>query len=124
MVWSELQSLHWSVWFQKQVPLQSSALAQNQPGGTFGYAANRFRIEGRNKPPRQGYYSTGRRKHNPSGGRQCKFPEGRSSAKETTPSDCRRAQAIIYADEKEMGEKKEEYSRAKVVAVSNHTMSS
>jgi hypothetical protein len=80
---------------------------QTTIGGTFGYAANRFRVEGRKKSARQGYCSTRRGKHNPSHCRQERnFDERCKITKKAPPSDCGRAQAIINADEKAMvGEK-------------------
>jgi hypothetical protein len=85
-----------------------SCLIIDSKGGKFGYAANRLRTEGRKKPPGQGYCSARRSKHQPA----CRsskhnFQERHSSAQETSPSDCRRAQTAIRAHEKTLGGEKE-----------------
>jgi hypothetical protein len=70
----------------------------------LGQAGNCEGIEGRTKSYRPSYHSTGRNKLNPSHcSEQCNFHGWRSSTKKAPPSDGRRAQAIINADEKAMG---------------------
>jgi len=87
---------------------------QTTIGGTFEYAANRFRIEGRKKPPRQGDYSAGRSKHNPRCRQARNFLGWGTAAKKAPPSHCRWTQAAIHVDEKAVGgEKKKGFLNAR-----------